>query len=140
MPQYSGGPRLDDPWGGQLDDYEQAPMLSRGGTSNLADILERVLDKGVVIAGDICVSLVDVELLTIKLRLLIASVDKAREIAINWWEDDPWLTRGEGDGEGSSHQPDRALSRRIDKIETILDRLSSHLDQAGELRQSGSGG
>ncbi|MGH9298850.1 MAG: gas vesicle protein, partial [Acidimicrobiales bacterium] len=57
--------------------------LSRGDTSNLADILERVLDKGIVIAGDISISLVDVELLTIKLRLLIASVDKAREMGIN---------------------------------------------------------
>jgi hypothetical protein len=55
-------------------------------TDNLADILERVLDKGVVIAGDITIKLVDVELLTIQVRLLIASVDKAKEMGINWWE------------------------------------------------------
>ena len=55
-------------------------------TDNLADILERVLDKGIVIAGDITVKLVDVELLTIQVRLLIASVDKAKEMGINWWE------------------------------------------------------
>ncbi len=59
--------------------------------TNLADILERVLDKGIVIAGDVRISLVDIELLTIKLRLVIASVDKAREMGINWWETDPML-------------------------------------------------
>jgi hypothetical protein len=61
-------------------------------STNLADILERVLDKGIVIAGDIKISLADVELLSIKIRLLVASVDKAREIGINWWEDDPDLS------------------------------------------------
>ncbi|MBF8185422.1 gas vesicle protein [Nonomuraea sp. K274] len=60
--------------------------------ANLGDILERVLDRGVVIAGDIRVNLLDIELLTIKLRLLIASVDTARELGIDWWEHDPWLS------------------------------------------------
>lgn len=60
--------------------------------TNLADILERVLDRGIVIAGDITVSLVGVELLSIKLRLLVASVDKAMEMGINWWESDPALS------------------------------------------------
>jgi gas vesicle protein GvpA/GvpJ/GvpM family len=60
--------------------------------ANLGDILERVLDRGLVIVGDIRVSLLDIELLTIKLRLLIASVDTARELGINWWQHDPWLT------------------------------------------------
>ena len=60
--------------------------------ANLGDILERVLDRGIVIAGDIQVNLLDIELLTIKLRLLIVSVDTAREIGIDWWEHDPWLT------------------------------------------------
>lgn len=60
--------------------------------ANLGDILERVLDRGIVIAGDIRVSLLDIELLTIKLRLLIASVDTAREMGIDWWEHDSWLT------------------------------------------------
>jgi hypothetical protein len=62
------------------------------GTTNLADILERVLDKGLVIAGDIRVNLLDIELLTIKIRLLVASVDKAKEMGIDWWEHDPALT------------------------------------------------
>ncbi|BAF58605.1 hypothetical protein PTH_0424 [Pelotomaculum thermopropionicum SI] len=61
-------------------------------STNIAEILERVLDKGLVIAGDIKISLADVELLSIKIRLLIASVDKAKEMGINWWETDPQLT------------------------------------------------
>ncbi|MFY4720651.1 gas vesicle protein [Streptomyces sp. LaBMicrA B280] len=60
--------------------------------ANLADILERVLDKGVVIAGDIRINLLDIELLTIKLRLIVASVDKAKEMGIDWWETDPALS------------------------------------------------
>jgi hypothetical protein len=63
-----------------------------GGPANLADILERVLDKGIVIAGDIQINLLDIELLTIKLRLLVASVERAQEMGINWWESDPSLT------------------------------------------------
>jgi len=68
--------------------------VSLGGRSatSLGDILERVLDKGLVIAGDIQVNLLDIELLTIKLRLVIASLDTARQVGINWWENDPWLS------------------------------------------------
>ncbi|MFC0038180.1 gas vesicle protein [Actinomadura rayongensis] len=72
-----------------------APSVSArgpGSGANLADILERVLDKGVVIAGDIQINLLDIELLTIKLRLLVASVDKAKEMGIDWWEHDPSLS------------------------------------------------
>ncbi|MFD0213505.1 gas vesicle protein [Streptomyces hirsutus] len=64
----------------------------QGSGANLADILERVLDKGIVIAGDIRINLLDIELLTIKLRLVIASVDKAKEMGIDWWETDPALS------------------------------------------------
>jgi len=71
--------RLPDPYG-------------RDGGANLADILERVLDKGVVIAGDIRINLLDIELLTIKLRLVVASVDRAKEMGIDWWETDPALS------------------------------------------------
>jgi len=71
--------------------YRGMPMQ---GGQNLADILERVLDKGIVIAGDITINVLDIELLNIKLRLLIASVDKAREMGINWWESDPALSDG----------------------------------------------
>jgi hypothetical protein len=68
---------------------------------SLADILERVLDKGIVIAGDIQINLLDIELLTIKLRLVVASVDKAREMGINWWETDSSLRRLEDDDRAS---------------------------------------
>ena len=66
--------------------------------ANLADILERVLDKGIVIAGDIKVNLLDIELLTIKLRLVIASLDTARQVGINWWQADPWLNADAANG------------------------------------------
>ncbi|MCP2332184.1 MULTISPECIES: gas vesicle protein [Actinoalloteichus] len=71
-----------------------AGTQSQSTGANLADILERVLDKGVVIAGDIKINLLDIELLTIKLRLLVASVDKAKEMGIDWWEHDPTLSSG----------------------------------------------
>src|SRR4051794_41467683 len=70
-----------------------SPIQAHRGDS-LADILERVLDKGIVIAGDITINLLEIELLTIKVRLLIASVDKAREMGINWWETDNALSNG----------------------------------------------
>jgi hypothetical protein len=62
------------------------------GTTNLVDILDRVLDKGLVIAGDVRIALANVELLTIRIRLLVCSVDKAEEIGLNWWKYDPHLT------------------------------------------------
>lgn len=82
---------------------------------NLADVLERVLDKGIVIVGDIQVRLLDIELLTIKLRLMVASVDRAREMGINWWEGDPFVANLEQeDGDGSET---RQLQRRIEQLE-----------------------
>ncbi|GAA4206555.1 hypothetical protein GCM10022252_68850 [Streptosporangium oxazolinicum] len=82
-------------------------------SANLADILERVLDRGVVIVGDIRVNLLDIELLTIKLRLLIASVDTARELGIDWWEHDPWLTSKDRD----LIEENRALRDRLAIVE-----------------------
>jgi len=73
--------------------------LGRRESSQLPDVLERVLDKGIVIAGDIQVSLLDIELLTIKLRLLVASADKAKEMGIDWWQNDPFLKGGNRDGD-----------------------------------------
>ena len=69
---------------------ERVPTVS--GTTNLIDILDRVLDKGLVIAGDVRISLANVELLTIRIRLLVCSVDKAEQIGLNWWKYDPHLT------------------------------------------------
>jgi len=86
-------------------------------TTNLADILERVLDKGIVIAGDITISLANVELLNIKLRLLVASVDKAIEMGINWWESDPYLSSQAGQLE----EENRLLRERLDRLEARLE-------------------
>jgi Gas vesicle protein len=69
---------------------QRVPTVS--GTANLLDILDRVLDKGLVIAGDVRISLANVELLTIRIRLLVCSVDKAEQIGLNWWKFDPNLT------------------------------------------------
>src|SRR6188508_1072851 len=88
-------------------------MPSHRQNDNLADILERVLDKGIVIAGDIRVNVLDIELLTIKIRLLIASVDKAREIGIDWWEHDPSLSSGRPD----LAEENRRLRKRINALE-----------------------
>ncbi len=73
---------------------ERVPTVS--GTANLLDILDRVLDKGLVIAGDVRISLANVELLTIRIRLLVCSVDKAEQIGLNWWKFDPNLTHPAG--------------------------------------------
>jgi len=67
-----------------------------GHPAQLADVLERVLDKGIVIAGDIQINLLDIELLTVKIRLLIASADKAKEMGIDWWNGDPFLSGRNG--------------------------------------------
>lgn len=113
------------PYGGQ-----------QGSSANLADILERVLDKGVVIAGDIQINLLDIELLTIKLRLLVASVDKAKEMGIDWWEHDPSLSsrarpperqlRSNGDGK---HQP--ALSEENERLRTEIAELRAAQETRG---------
>jgi hypothetical protein len=83
------------------------------GPANLADILERVLDKGIVIAGDIQINLLDIELLTIKLRLLVASVERAREMGINWWEGDAGLSAGARQLE----EENRELRARLERLE-----------------------
>jgi hypothetical protein len=87
-----------------------------GGPANLADILERVLDKGIVIAGDIQINLLDIELLTIKVRLLVASVDRAKEMGINWWESDPTLSSGAGELE----EENRLLRERLERLEQAM--------------------
>jgi hypothetical protein len=93
-----------------------APMAqsTRPQPANLADILERVLDKGIIIAGDIRVNLLDIELLTIKIRLLIVSVDKAKEMGIDWWRNDPMLTTSE---QGLADE-NRQLRERLEALES----------------------
>jgi hypothetical protein len=88
-------------------------VADRPQPANLADILERVLDKGIIIAGDIRVNLLDIELLTIKIRLLVASVDKAQEMGIDWWRNDPMLTSGQE----KLADENRELRRRIEELE-----------------------
>jgi hypothetical protein len=86
--------------------------------ATLADVLERVLDKGIVIAGDIRVNLLDIELLTIKIRLLVASVDKAQEMGIDWWRRDPMLSTEAQDGSQQLEEENRKLRERIEALES----------------------
>jgi hypothetical protein len=90
-------------------------------TGNLADLLERVLDKGIVIAGDIKIDLLDIELLTIRLRLFIASVDTAKKAGIDWWETDPAL---------SSRAARDALAEENARLRARLDALEEALEEA----------
>ena len=97
---------------------------------SLADILERVLDKGIVIAGDIQINLLDVELLTIKLRLLVASVDRAQEMGINWWQSDPQL----GSGARELVEENRQLRERLERLEERLGLEEGDREPAPERR------
>src|SRR5919112_680756 len=101
-----------------IDPYRNGPP-ARPGDGTLADILERVLDKGIVIAGDIQINLHDIELLTIKLRLLVASVDKAKEMGIDWWESDPSLSQGAR----AAVEENRELRDRLERLERQLAQL-----------------
>jgi Gas vesicle protein len=98
--------------------------------ANLADILERVLDKGIVIAGDIQINLLDIELLTIKLRLLIASVERAQEMGINWWEGDPSLQAGGGQAKELEAE-NQDLRRRLEQLER---RVGVHQEEPADER------
>ena len=113
---------MSDPvrWTGQMPSAPnqaggRQPAAQGGGGdgTNLADILERVLDKGIVIAGDVQINLLDIELLTIKLRLIVASVDRAKEMGIDWWERDPTLSSGHSELE----QENRRLRERLEALE-----------------------
>lgn len=94
---------------------------TQGASSNLADLLERVLDKGIIIAGDITLCLGEIELLQIKIRLLIASVDKARAMGIDWWQHDPALS---STAHGTTVERDQ-LMQRLDRLEKMLTPLVS---------------
>jgi hypothetical protein len=119
---------------GGLPSRPTSPLPGRPDTTtNLADILERVLDKGIVIAGDIQINLLDIELLTIKLRLLVASVDKAKEMGINWWESDPTLN---GSDARELEEENRELRERLDRLEQRLELQSGGGDRQQEARRS----
>src|SRR3954447_7943236 len=112
-----------------------------GGPANLADILERVLDKGIVIAGDIQINLLDIELLTIKLRLLIASVERAQEMGINWWESDPTLSSGSRSGDEDDDEDEggrKQLEEQNQELRERIERLERRLESGGEEQQAPS--
>ncbi|MFD4759609.1 gas vesicle protein [Streptomyces sp. NPDC058439] len=105
---------MTEPVARRLGDLpSRSAPYGQGSSANLADILERVLDKGIVIAGDIQINLLDIELLTIKLRLLVASVDKAKEMGIDWWEHDPALSSRANDGYRSLAEENKRLQAEI---------------------------
>ena len=89
-------------------------------THGLVDILDRVLDKGLVVAGDIKINLANVELLTIQVRLLVCSIDKAEQIGLNWWRSDPRLTTSSP----YAAIPPGQLEERLDRIERTLEGLA----------------
>ncbi|MBW3535657.1 MAG: gas vesicle protein, partial [Gemmatimonadetes bacterium] len=113
------------------ESYELGPGRSQG----LVDVLDRILDKGLVIAGDVRVKLADVELLTIQIRLLVCSVDKAAEIGMDWWNTDPRLSTHAMEGDGGYMEK---LGRRLDSIDDRLaERLESPNPSATAAREDG---
>ena len=106
---------------------------SQGASSNLADLLERVLDKGIIIAGDITLCLGEIELLQIKVRLLIASVDRARDMGIDWWQHDPALSSAAKRGAPERDQ----LIQRLERMEKMLAPLVEKREEHAPASQAG---
>ena len=100
-----------------------ADLVSPTRSQGLVDILDRVLDKGLVIAGDIKINLANVELLTIQVRLLVCSIDKAEQIGLNWWRNDPRLTSS-----GDSALAAADVDARLERIERSLEQLASAVE------------
>ncbi len=96
-----------------------APTRSQG----LVDVLDRILDKGLVVAGDIRVNLANVELLTIQIRLLICSIDKAEQIGLTWWKTDPMLA-GDSTSAALVEEENRELRARLYALEDRMERLA----------------
>ncbi|MBM9507877.1 gas vesicle protein [Actinacidiphila acididurans] len=115
----------------QLDVPETNPAAYTPGpaTTSLAEILERILDKGIVIAGDIKIDLLDIELLTIRLRLFVSSVETARKAGIDWWTTDPAL---------SSRAAEHALARENEELRERLKELEQSGSGSGASRSGGS--
>jgi hypothetical protein len=103
-------------------------------STGLVDVLDRVLDKGLVIAGDIKVSLAEVELLTIRIRLLVCSLDKAQEIGLDWWRYDRDLSPGAA--RGGEHDDLRAEIRRLqERIDALATARATPARKAGRRRR-----
>src|SRR5436189_5538297 len=98
-------------------------------TTTLADLLDRVLDKGLVVAGDVSISLANVELLTIRIRLLVCSIDKAEEIGLNWWRYESRLTGGSSDEVAK-------LQARVAELEKQLSAANATSTKGGVSRGS----
>jgi hypothetical protein len=96
-------------------DHGQPMARVQGGTANLADVLERVLDKGIVIAGDIKLLLADIEVLTLQIRLVVCSVDKAKEIGLDWWTNNPAFS-----GKAAEQAASADLEDRIRRLEEAI--------------------
>jgi len=103
-------------------------------SSTLADVLDRVLDKGIVIAGDIKIKLVDIELLSIQIRLLICSVDKAKEIGIDWWVNNPFLSQ-----RAVEKERERQFAQKEEDLEALKKRIEQLESSASGNRHSGDG-
>ena len=120
-----------------LDRHPGGTDIRSSGGGGLLDVLDRVLDKGVVIAGDVKINLLDIELLTIKIRLLIASADKAKEMGIDWWAHDPQLSSKAKDDKGrmEADKENKALRERVERLEAQLKALAHD----GESERPGRG-
>jgi Gas vesicle protein len=110
-----------------------ADLVSPTRSHGLVDILDRVLDKGLVIAGDIKINLANVELLTIQIRLLVCSIDKAEQIGLNWWRNDPRLTGRTADSSAIAAGSD--IDMRLARIEEQLSRLTTQSTSAKSPRK-----
>jgi hypothetical protein len=110
-------------------------FVSPARTHGLVDILDRVLDKGLVVAGDIKINLANVELLTIQIRLLVCSIDKAEQIGLNWWRADPRLALN-----ATSALPVTELESRLERIERQLERLGGATGETPRSRGKSRGG
>jgi len=108
------------PMGNGIDQARSGAVYRSGGPSTLADVLERVLDKGIVVVGDIGVNLLDIELLTLRVRLFIASADTAREMGVDWWESDSFFSSNARQLE----QQNRELQERVAQLEAAQEQSS----------------
>src|SRR5829696_6841832 len=119
----NGNGRLGTILNGSRPESRRLAGTSQAVSSNLADLLERVLDKGIIIAGDITLCLGEIELLQIKVRLLIASVDRARDMGIDWWQHDPALSSAAHRATHRTAEEHDQLAQRLDRLETMLTSL-----------------
>jgi hypothetical protein len=115
--------------------YVRSRVATSSRPEGLGEILERVLDRGLVVAGDIQLNLLDIELLTIKIRLLLASADTAQQMGIDWWKHDPFLSSRDRD---LAHE-NAVLRERVTRLEEALGgELSPGEPSSGETELTGS--